>query len=342
MTSRSWIRRRGTARSGFRYTTEGGTPVRSAKVLQRIDALAIPPAYRDVHIAVSARAAIQAWGIDARGRRQYRYHPRAIALGERRKFHRVVTLGHDLPAIRAAIARDLRGDGLTKERVAAAVLRLISEGYLRIGEDRYERENHTFGATTLHKTHVTVHRGRVTFEYPGKRSIAQRHEVTDRTLAPLIAALKRTPGRRLFRYQSEGGWFDTTSRDVNRYLRSRLRVPYTAKDFRTWGGTLRCATALAAACPADGKRRAKRNVLAAVQAVAETLGNTPVISRKSYVHPIVIAAYLDRGITIGAYLAARHGALRPRPRYGLTAEETALVAFLDEYFPDRRRVPRDG
>lgn len=318
---------------------ETGTPVRSPETLARIDALRIPPAYRDVRIAANARSAIQAWGFDARGRRQYRYHARAIERGERRKFRRVAHLARDLAAIRVTVARDLRARGLPKVRVAAGVVRLIRQGYLRIGEDRYERENHTFGATTLRKTHVTVDRTRIEFDYPGKRGIRQQHTLADPQLARLMHALRRIPGRRLFRYQDERGWSDLTSRDVNQYLRHDLAVPYTAKDFRTWGGTLHAAIFLADAGPASTRREARRTVVAAARAVAEMLGNTPAISRKSYIHPIVVALYLDRGLTIAEDIARARG--KPG-HHALTAEESALQTFLEEHFPDRRRTPRDG
>jgi DNA topoisomerase I len=329
-----WIHRVGTARSGFRYVTDAGTAVRSQAVLDRIDGLRIPPAYRDVRVAGSAQAAIQAWGFDARGRRQYRYHPRAVERGQLRKYHRVARLGRYLPAIRSALARDFRGTELTKTRVAAGVVLLISEGHLRVGEARYERENHTYGASTLRKSHASVAGTRVTLDYTGKRGIPQRHEIRHPRLATFIAELKKTPGARLFRYRTPEGWNDLSSRDVNAYLRKLVRIPYTAKDFRTWGGTLQCALALAALGPAESAGRAKKNVVAAIRTVADTLGNTPAISRKSYVHPLVIGLYVDRGLTIAGYLHRR------RKVWRLSREESALTRFLDEHFPDRRRKPR--
>jgi DNA topoisomerase I len=334
MGSATWIRRLGTPKSGFRYVTDANTPVRAKEVLARIDALRIPPAYREVHIAGNPNAAVQAWGFDARGRRQYRYHPRAVERGQLRKYHRVARLGRDLPTIRLALTRDLRGPGMSKRRAAAAVLLLISEGYLRIGEERYERENHSYGATTLRKSFATVTGSSVALHFIGKRGIPQRHEVRDRRLARIIAELKKTPGHRLFRYETADGWCDLTSRDVNAYLRGLARVPYTSKDFRTWGGTLRCALALAEAGPAASERKAKQQVVTAIKLVAETLGNTPAISRKSYVHPLVIGLYLDRGLTIAEYLERRQAVHR------LSVEEWALSRFLDAHFPDRRRTAR--
>jgi DNA topoisomerase-1 len=336
MASTRWIRRAGTAKSGFRYTDDRGAPVRAKALLDRIGALRIPPAYTDVHISPNARAAIQAWGFDARGRRQYRYHARAVERGQLRKYHRVARLGKHLPAIRAAVARDISGDALTKTRVAAGVVALIGKGHLRVGESRYEQENQTFGASTLRKSHVSVDGSRVRLGYNGKRGIPQRHEIRDAKLAAVISELERTPGKHLFRYQAVTGWYDLTSRDVNGYLRTVAAAPYTAKDFRTWTGTLACALALAEAGPAPSKRQAKKNVVGAIRSVAEILGNTPAISRKSYVHPLVIALYVDRGLTIAGYLR------RSRKVKRLSVEESALTRFLDEHFPDRRKTPRVG
>jgi DNA topoisomerase-1 len=330
---RRWILRVGTPKSGFRYTLDG-RPVRAAAVA-RIKALVIPPAWREVHIAFDSRASVQAWGYDVRGRKQYRYSAQATERGALRKFHRVTRLGSDLPRIRLRVSVDGRGMELTKRRVVASVVRLIAEGYLRVGSDRYEKENGSFGTTTLRKKHVTVHgRNRIEFHYPGKRLVEQRHIVVDRRLAAFIAQCKRTPGPRLFRYETPEGWCDLTARDVNRYLHELVGVPYTAKDFRTWGGTLTAAVQLAEAGPAESEREAKKNVVAAVRAVAEELGNTPAISRKSYVHPIVIAQYLDHGHTITVNPTwVRQGRLTPAER--------ALAAFLREHFPDRRRRRRE-
>jgi DNA topoisomerase I len=345
------MRRLGTARSGFRYVTDASKPVRARQVLDRIDALRIPPAYRDVHVAVDPSAAVQAWGFDARGRRQYRYHARAVEKGELRKYHRVARLARDLPTVRAAIARDFRQPGLGKHKVAAGVVRLIAGGHLRVGSDRSTRDNHTFGTTTLRKEHARVEHGALVIEYTGKRGIAQRHVIRDPALSSFVKNLHRTPGRRLFRYSESGEWHDLKASDVNGYLRQTVGVPYTAKDFRTWGATLCAAIVLADLGPAETPREAKRNIVTAVRLVAATLGNTPAVCRKSYVHPIVLGLYEDQGLTIGD-VASRppHRRGRPRARRAPHArdnwvtsspEERALVAFLAEHFPERRRRPRD-
>ena len=327
-----WIRRHGTPASGFRYVDDSGRPVRAARTLARIDALRIPPAWRDVHVARSATAAIQAWGIDARGRKQYRYHARAVERGELRKFYRVRQLAKQLPAIRRRLARDARAREPSRTAVAAAVVRLIGEAFFRPGSERYTKENRTFGITTLRKSHVAVEGDCVYFSYVGKGRVRQRQCVPNRDLARLVSRHLRSPGRRLFRYRAGRRWVDLSARDVNQYLRDHLEVAFSAKDFRTWGGTLRAATVLAELGPASSEPQAKRNVATAMRLVAAELGNTPTICRKSYVHPIVLARYLDDGATIE--LPTR----RSRSADGIahSPEERALIAFLDAHFPERR------
>jgi DNA topoisomerase-1 len=340
-----WITRRGTPRSGFTYVTDAGRTVRDRGALARIERLRVPPAWRDVHIATSATASIQAWGVDARGRRQYRYHDRAVERGQLRKYHRVRRLGHSLPSIRRRVARDAGGRDLTRTTVAAAAVRLIGEAFFRVGGERYERENGTFGLTTLRKSHVTLRGDRLQFDYRGKGSIHQRQVVFDGRLARVIARLMRAPGPRLFRFRERGAWHDLTARDVNEYLRSLAPVPFTAKDFRTWGGTLRMATVLADLGPGASARESAKNVALAARLVAAELGNTPAICRASYVHPLVIARYVDAGATVAAddrseRTQARRLNSAPRKRRqtaGHTPEERALLDFLDRYFPERRR-----
>jgi DNA topoisomerase-1 len=330
-----WILREGSKRRGFRYRRESGDRVTDRATLARIDALRVPPAWRDVHVAASPQAAVQAWGIDARGRKQYRYHDRSVRRAELRKYYRVRRLAHDLPRIRAAVDEDFRAPGLDRRRVAAAVVRLISQGFFRVGNERYTQENRTFGITTLHQRHLTLDGDALVFRYVGKRGIRQRQVVVDPHLVAFAKELLATPGRRLFRYEEEGEWRDLTARDVNQYLHEVLGVPYTAKDFRTWGGTLRAATVLAELGPAESEAQARKNVLTAVRLVAAELGNTPAICRASYVHPIVIARYLDGGEVIEPH---RTRSARRHERYRHAPEERALIAFLDRHFPERRHA----
>jgi DNA topoisomerase-1 len=255
-------------------------------------------------------------------------------------------MARDLPAIRAELRsrlRELLAGELTRENVTAAVVRLIADGFFRVGNERYTRENRSFGITTLRKTHVKTEGGLVVFSYRGKSGIQQRQVVTDRTLARVVARLMKTPGPRLFRYRDAGGpWSDLGARDVNEFLHELVGVPYTAKDFRTWGGTLRAATVLAE-LDGDGKaspRERTRNVSTAMRLVSAELGNTPTICRKSYVHPIVVARYLDEGDTIAPTLR-RLRARRGGSETAHAPEERALIAFLDRHFPERRRRSRD-
>lgn len=330
-----WIHRRGSKTSGFHYEAADGRVIRDAATLERIDRLRIPPAWTDVQIAASERTGIQAWGFDAKGRRQYRYHPRAVERGDKRKYYRVRQLARDLPMIREAVHHDFRKPGFGREQVAAGVLRLISEGFLRVGSERYAKENKTFGITTLRKSHARVADECVIFQYKGKRSIMQRQVVVARELAEFVERLGKTPGTRLFRYQEGRRWHDLNARDVNDYLQNVTGFPYTAKDFRTWGGTLRAAIVLADIGPSRSKTEGKRNVALAMRLVAGELGNTPTICRKSYVHPIVISKYL-RSQTIELSSA------RPRraKRFSHTPEECALIDFLDRHFPERRKTRR--
>jgi DNA topoisomerase-1 len=336
MTGR-WILRKGSAASGFRYSTEDGAAVRDRATLDRVRALRVPPAWTDVHIAATSRPAIQAWGFDARGRKQYRYHERAIKRGELRKYYRVRQLGRELPHIRRVLATSDRSKALSLPRVAGGVLRLIAEGCFRPGSDRYTKENRSFGITTLRKSHVTFRDGVAIFEYRGKSGVKQRQTIAEPGLVRFIRSLMKSPGTRLFRFERDGRWHDLDARMLNDFLRESLGFPYTAKDFRTWGGTLRAATVLAELGPSKSMTEAKRNINTVMRLVSAELGNTPTICRKSYVHPVVIERYLADGSTI-----FDHGSASARRAHGKhTPEERALVAFLDEHFPERRQRPRD-
>lgn len=331
-----WIRRKGTKESGFRYTSPDGRPVRDATTRERIDALRIPPAWREVHIAVSPRAPIQVWGFDARGRKQYRYHKRAVEKGELRKYYRVRQMAKELPRLRRRLFDDLGRDDYSRDRICAGIVLLISNAWFRIGSERYEKENNSFGITTLRKSHVEFTDSGVVFEYRGKRGIDHRQTITDERLVAFVRDIMSTPGRRLFRYREGRRWVDVDSHEVNDYIEEIAGFPYTAKDFRTWGGSLRAATVLSDLGREKSKTARNKNVVMAVRMVAAELGNTPAICRKSYVHPMILTRYLKSGATIsvprgrGRPSAARH-----------SPEEVALIDFLDEHFPDRRKERRD-
>ena len=335
--AQKWIVREGSKSKGFRYRSPAGSAVKDRAQLERIDALRIPPAWRDVHVSTNPRAAIQVWGFDARGRKQYKYHPRAVEKGELRKYYRVRQMARDLPRLRARINRDFHRKGLGKDKVCAGIVSLIAHGFFRVGSERYQKENNTFGITTMRKSHVTVFGEAVEFEYKGKRSITQRNVVVAKDVARFVSALLKTPGPRLFRYlDDEGKWQNIDSRDVNEYIENIADFPYTAKDFRTWGGTLRAATVLAELGKGKSQNERKKNVVTAVRLVAAELGNTPAICRKSYVHPVVVMKYLRSGTTIALpkHLTHSPNGVAHAP------EEEALISFLDEYFPERRKEPR--
>jgi DNA topoisomerase-1 len=330
-----WLRRRGSAKSGFRYVDADGAAIRAARTRARIEALRIPPAWRDVHIAADAQHSIQAWGFDARGRKQYRYHARAVEKRELRKYHRVRHLAAALPRIRRVLRDDSHQRDLTRGTTCAIALRLISESLFRPGSEKYVRENRSHGMTTLRKGHVRLDGGRAVFTYRGKSSKRQRQTVTNPELLRLIARLRRTPGDRLFRYREGNGWRDLDARELMAYLRRQVG-PFAVKDFRTWGGTLRAATVLAEIGKPRSETEAKRNVALAMRIVSSELGNTPAICRSSYVHPMVLARYLDEGETI-----VLRGTRRARAdRFAHSPEERALIAFLDRHFPERRQKPR--
>jgi len=334
--ARKWIVREGSKTKGFRYKGPTGRAISDSAKLEYIDALRIPPAWRDVHISTDPKAAIQVWGFDARGRKQYKYHRRAVEKGELRKYYRVRQMARDLPSLRARIQRDFRRQGLTKEKVCAGIVRLISYGFFRVGSEKYQKENNTFGITTMRKSHVLVLDDTVEFEYRGKRSITQRNVVVGKDLARFVNQLLETPGPRLFRYLEDGKWQDVDSGDVNNYIESIAQFPYTAKDFRTWGGTLRAATVLAELGKGKSQNERKKNVVTAIRLVAAELGNTPTICRKSYVHPVVVMRYLRSGttITLPKHLGSSDNGIGHAP------EESALIEFLDEYFPERRKEQR--
>lgn len=331
-----WLLRRGTKPGYFKYASQAGVPVTQARAAQ-IDALAVPPAWTDVHVAASERSAIQAWGFDSRGRKQYRYHPRAVQRGQLKKYYRVRQMARDLPEIRRRVFSDFKRPGFPKEKVLAGIVRFLADGFFRIGNERYAKENHTFGLTTLKKSHVTVDGDIVTFDFIGKRSIRHKKRIERGDLARFVEGLLQAPGRRLFRFQEGGAWHDVESAEVNQYIQSLAGFPYSAKDFRTWGGTLRAATILADLGPAKSTREAEKNVVTAMRLVATELGNTPVICRKSYVHPAVLDRYVKDGATITWSTGKAAGR---KPQWEHAPEELGLIEFLDEHFPERRKSRR--
>ena len=281
-------------RSGFSYRYPDGSPVDDQRTLSRIARLAIPPAYRDVWICRQANGHLQATGRDARGRKQYRYHPRWREVRDMAKFGRMRAFGRALPLIRARVAADLARPELTKAKVVAGVVRLLEQTLIRVGNDRYAAENGSFGLTTLRKRHADVEGSRVELEFRAKGGKLHSAELRDRRVARLVAACRELPGQRLFQYlDAQGDRHPVGSDDVNAYLQEVTGEDFTAKDFRTWAATLLAACQLSAAERALPEAAARRVVTGCIREVAASLANTPAICRKCYIHPGVVDAYLQ-------------------------------------------------
>jgi DNA topoisomerase I len=313
-----------TGRKGsFRYLDGRGREIRDPATIERIERLAIPPAWKDVWIASRPRSKLQATGFDKAGRKQYIYHPDYRADRDREKYERLIRFGEKLPALRAAMVKHLDNDELDRDRVCAIALRLIDLGWFRVGSDRHTRTSGTFGITTLRKRHVSVHRNRVRLCFVGKGRTEVRTSLVDDELADAIRELLAVPGRsRLFRYERDGELRDLTSRTLNEYVKTNLGPEFTAKDFRTWGGTLLAAIAFAER-GLDGKAA----VTAVMRTVAARLGNTPAVCRQSYVAPVVVDAYLQ-GRTLEDF-RPRHLRRVAARQTGLEPEEVALIRLLN-------------
>lgn len=281
---------------GFGYLDSQGLRITDEEVLTRIRALAIPPAYVDVWICTNPNGHLQATGRDARARKQYRYHERWREMRDHGKFDRVLEFGDVLPKLRRRVRSDLAQPGLPEEKILALIVRLLDETLIRIGNDRYARDNKSFGLTTLRSRHVQMHRGRLRFEFRGKSGQQRELELDDKRLAKIIHTMQQLPGQRLFQYLDEAGNRQPVDSEmVNDYLRATSGGEFTAKDFRTWGGTVQAAGVLARTpLPEKGGDRAMRSALAlAIKEVAATLGNTPAVCRASYIHPAIIEGWQD-------------------------------------------------
>lgn len=280
---------------GFSYLDGGGARIADAKTLGRIRALAIPPAYTEVWICRSGRGHIQATGRDQRGRKQYRYHDAWIAARAETKFARMAAFGRALPGLRARLSRDLARTGLPREKVVATVVRLLEATMIRVGNDEYARDNKSFGLTTLRARHLDLDGADLRFEFRGKSGVVHRTKVHDRRLARIIRSIQELPGQRLFQYlDAEGERCAVESSDVNAYIREVTGEDFTAKDFRTWGGTLAAAKALALYPAPETAQEAKKTLTLCVRATAGLLGNTPAVCRSAYIHPAVLNAFIDR------------------------------------------------
>ncbi len=309
------------AGKGFAYVGPDGKRVSDRATLDRIRALAIPPAYTDVWISPLANGHIQATGRDARGRKQYRYHARWREVRDETKYARTIAFAKALPKIRERVEHDLRLPGLPREKVLAAVVRLLETTTIRIGNEEYAKENGSYGLTTMKNGHVRVRGGEMRFSFRGKSKIRHAISLEDRRLAKIVRGCQELPGQRLFQYVGDDGEAHAVeSSDVNDYIRAISGEDFSAKDFRTWEGTVACALLLVDRSPIESEAERKRQVAEAMKIVAARLGNTPTVCRKCYVHPVIVDAYLESG-TLGPF---RGGPLKD----GLSGEERSVIRLL--------------
>ncbi len=341
--------REAAARAGLRYVTDGVPGIRRQRAgtgwafywpdgeriadrmeRRRISALAIPPAWTDVWICPDPVGHIQATARDARGRKQYRYHPLYRAARDKSKFRRMLEFSEILPDIRERVERDLRAGDLTRRQILATVVRLLDKTLIRVGNDEYARENRSFGLTTLRGRHVEIKGSRLHFTFRGKSGVSHEVAITDRRLARIVQQCQDLPGQELFQYLDTKGRRQTiSSDDVNAYLRETTGRDITAKDFRTWAGTMLAAKQLCAIGPAKTRREAERNMLRAIDTVADRLGNTRAVCRKYYVHPGLLRAYLQ-GLTVALPSGSPHATRRENPPAALRRDEVAVLQFLQE------------
>jgi DNA topoisomerase-1 len=317
--------RRLEAPGGFRYRKDRGGSVRDPETLARIRALAIPPAWTDVWICPSANGHLQAVGRDARGRRQYRYHRRWREVRDSAKYEHVLAFARALPRIRRRVARDLARRSIDREKVLSTVVRLLESTLIRVGNEEYVKANRSFGLSTMRDRHVSVRGSSIEFRFRGKSGKPHSIDLVDRRLARVLRRLQDLPGQRLFQYMSEGQLRDVESGDVNAYLRAISGSDFTAKDFRTWAGTVLAAASLQEMEKFDSEAQARRNILAAIERTAARLGNTPAICRKCYIHPRIFEAYLDGSL---ASVAAFRASESARGIARLHPEEAAVLALL--------------
>ena len=320
------IRRRRRGR-GWTYTAPDGRAISDRATLRRLRALAVPPAWTDVWISPFPNGHIQATGRDARGRKQYRYHDRWREVRDATKYDRLLPFGQALPRLRARVVKDLERPGMPREKVLAAIVRLLDRTLVRVGNERYARDNESFGATTLQEDHVRVSGDRLELRFRGKSGREHLIGLRDRRLARIVKKLEELPGQELFQYLDEGGELQKVdSDDVNEYLQQVTGDEFTAKDFRTWAGTVLALHALSTRSQPESEREARRELNEAVKWVAALLGNTPSICKQCYIHSDVIKAYLD-----GRVAAVRERdleAMLADVDEGLRPEERALLRFL--------------
>ena len=327
------IRRLRSGRS-FRYVDARGRPIRGRAELDRIRRIVVPPAWKDVWICPNPNGHIQAVGRDARGRKQYRYHPHWRTVRDESKYEQILEFAAALPALRQRIAKDLAGPGLSKRKVVAAVVQLLEKTLIRVGNDEYTRDNHSYGLTTLRTRHVRITRSTLRFRFKGKGGKVHEIDFNDSRLARIVRKCQELPGHELFQYLDDQGEVqDIGSADVNEYLREATGRDFTAKNFRAWIGTVLAAHAFQQVPDFRSDTEAKRNIVKVVEAVAGMLGNTPSICRKSYLHPAVLDAYIGRQFQRSSSSSGR--AVGRPSLHGLSRTESAVLRLL------RNQRPRD-
>jgi DNA topoisomerase I len=328
-------------RTGFRYTTPDGHVLRDKETLARIKSLAIPPAWVDVWICPLANGHLQATGRDARARKQSRYHPKWREVRDQSKYEHMLHFGSALPTIRKHVEEHLTLPGLPREKVLATIVRLLETTFIRIGNESYARENKSFGLTTLQRRHVDIRGSRLTFKFKGKSGVEHTVNLTDRRLARIVKTCRDIPGYELFEYLDDDGSPHTIdSTDVNAYL-DGITDPdshFTAKDFRTWAGTVLAAVTLRDFEPCDSASQLKKNIVEAIKSVARQLRNTPAVCRKCYIHPAVLEAYQSGAMTtllsdVKPTTATHPHALRP--------EESALMHLLQKHIDQQLALAAD-
>ena len=322
------IRRKG-AGKGFRYLGPDGKAIQDPKILKRIRALAVPPAWTEVWICAAAEGHIQATGRDAKGRKQYRYHPDFRAAREGGKYEHMLAFAAALPKIRETVSKHMSRRDLSRECVLATVVHLLETTLIRVGNGEYAKQNKSYGLTTLRDPHVKIEGSAIRFQFSGKSGKTWRLQVNDRRVAKIVRACQELPGQQLFQYlDAEGNRQGVSSSDVNAYLREITGREITAKDFRTWAGTVLAAVALQEFSEIDSQAKAKRNLKEAIESVAIRLGNTVTICRKCYIHPEIISGYLTGDLVLN--LEARKAGLKPEEAAVLTLLERRLKLSLGD------------
>lgn len=326
--SRPGIRRIRRGKS-FRYVDAAGRPVHDAETIARIRSLVIPPAWKDVWICPIANGHLQATGRDARGRKQSRYHPLWRQVRDETKYERLTLFGSVLPAIRERVEADLAKPGMPREKILAAIVRLMETTLIRVGNEEYARGNHSYGLTTMRNKHVAIHGDTVHFEFPGKSGVKHSIDLNDKRLARIVRKCLDLPGYELFQYVDEtGARHSVDSADVNEYLREIAGDHFSAKDFRTWAGSVLACRALQTFEPFSSETEAKKNIVAAIKEVAGQLGNTPAVCRKCYVHPAVLECYLGMQMPRTRGMNTQNSTWRNDPATALRKEEQELLRMV--------------